>query len=284
MRPILALLTTTILQTSLCVVSLPRRRLGFVASTNGGASSFQPLADLFLQHVASWNVAHAYCSSPGLITNDTVLPQPPFCFENWTMPIRAVAPSVLQIPIIQMLGNSGPENFLHPYIVAEKYTAWAVHNGFDGYLLDAEFKGDDAPFAAFLNVFADALHAANRSLGVFLYPDNGKAPLINNTRADYWLGTWGGKCATIPDFIWGENKYWGRGGMMLYQSDAACSGTGIAEVFSTFNESRMEAMGFWANGADMGDSWYSAMAAFLAPATAALSDLPLLFQSPTPQP
>ena len=81
---------------------LPRRRLGFVASTNGGSSSFQPLADLFIEHASSWNAAHAYCSSPGLITNDTVLPQPPFCYNNWTLPIRAAAPHVLQLPIIQV--------------------------------------------------------------------------------------------------------------------------------------------------------------------------------------
>ena len=81
---------------------LPRRRLGFVASTNGGSASFQPLADLFIAHASSWNAAHAYCSSPGLITNATVLPQPPFCYHNWTVPIRAAAPHVLQLPIIQV--------------------------------------------------------------------------------------------------------------------------------------------------------------------------------------
>jgi len=81
---------------------LPRRRLGFVASTNGGSASFQPLADLLIAHASSWNAAHAYCSSPGLITNDTVLPQPPFCYHNWTAPIRAAAPHVLQLPIIQV--------------------------------------------------------------------------------------------------------------------------------------------------------------------------------------
>ena len=261
--------------------SLPRRRLGFVASTNGGAASFQPLADLFLAHAASWNAAHAYCSSPGEVTNATELPQPPFCWANWTAPIRAAAPRVLQLPIIQLLGDSGPLNFRHPYIFAAKYVAWAVRNDFDGYLLDAEFKGDDAAFAAFLDVFADALHAANKSLGVFLYPDNGKAPVVNATRADYWLGTWAGKCATIPAFIYGENRYWGRGGLMLYQSDAACSGAGVAATFAAFNESRMEAMGFWANGAAMGASWYDAMAAFLAESS---SPSPSPVPSPSPAP
>ena len=269
------LLAAVLLMTTCdCAAMLPRRRLGFVASTNGGAASFKPLADLLLAHAASWNVAHAYCSSPGAITNATELPQPPFCLESWTLPIRAAAPHVLQIPIIQMLGASGPENFKHPYIVAAKYAAWAVRNDFDGYLLDAEFKGDDAAFAAFLDVFADALHAVNKSLGVFLYPSNGKAPVVNASRADYFLGTWADKCATIPAFIYGENKYYGRGGLMLYQSDAACSGAGVDAVFSTFNESRMEAMGFWANGAAMGEAWYGAMASFLAEGS----------PSPTPTP
>ena len=45
--------------------AMAKRRLGFVASTNAGSSSFQPLADLMIAHAASWNVAHAYCSSPG---------------------------------------------------------------------------------------------------------------------------------------------------------------------------------------------------------------------------
>jgi hypothetical protein len=164
---------------------LPRRRLSFIASTNGGSSSFQPLADTLLEHASSWNVASAYCSSPGEITNETVLPEPPFCYNNWTLPIRAAAPHIIHIPIIQMLGNSGPLNFPHPYIVAEKYTAWAVKYNFSGYLLDAEFKGDDGAFATFLTVFADALHAVNKTLGVFLYPDLGKKDVVNKTTADY---------------------------------------------------------------------------------------------------
>ena len=50
---------------------------------------------------------------------------------------------------------------------------------------------------------------------------------------------------------------------MLYQRDAACTGSGIEKMFSTWNESRMEETSFWANAADMGDSWYGAMEAFL---------------------
>jgi hypothetical protein len=243
--------------------ALPKRRLSFVASTNAGSTSFQPLADLLISRKASWNVAHAYCSSPGEITNATVLPEPPFCYNNWTLPIRTAAPHILHIPIIQMLGNSGPLNFAHPYIFSSKYVAWAEKYGFDGYLLDAEFKGDDAAFAAFLTVFADALHAANKTLGVFLYPDLGKKDYVNRTTADYWLGTWSHKCSTIPSFIWACNPYYGRGGMMLYQRDAACTAGGIADMFATWKEARMEETGFWANAADMGDSWYAAMAAFL---------------------
>ena len=40
--------------------ALPKRRLSFVASTNAGSTSFQPLADLLISRKASWNVAHAY--------------------------------------------------------------------------------------------------------------------------------------------------------------------------------------------------------------------------------
>ena len=254
--------------------ALPKRRLSFVASTNGGSSSFQPLADLMLTHPKSWNVAHAYCSSPGEITNATVLPEPPFCWNNWTVPIRAAAPHIIHIPIIQMLGNSGPLNFAHPYIFAGKYVDWAVKYEFDGYLLDAEFKGDDGAFEAFLTVFADALHAVNKTLGVFLYPDLGKKDYVNKSTADYWLGTWGGHCSSIPSFIWACNPYWGRGNMMLYQRDAACTGSGISNMFDTWKEARMEETGFWANGADMGDSWYAAMAAFLNETSAEGGEVP----------
>ena len=134
------------------------RRIGFVASTNGGSESFQPLADTLIAHSNSWTVAHAYCSSPGEITNETILPSPPFCYKNWTVPIMQQAPHIQHIPIIQMLGSSGPLNFQHPYIFANKYVEWAIEWNFHGYLLDAEFKGDDSPFENFLNVFADALH------------------------------------------------------------------------------------------------------------------------------
>ena len=187
----------------------------FVASTNAGSSSYQPLAELLLAHASSWNVASAYCSSPGLVTNATELPSPPFCYENWTLSIRAAAPHVSHFPIIQLLGDAGPLNFRTPHVFAEKYVAWAAAHDFDGYLLDAEFKGDDGAFAAFLDVFADALHAANRSLHVFLYPDMGKADAVNASRADEFLGTWGGHCSTIPDFLWGLNKCVTRRGAAL---------------------------------------------------------------------
>ena len=239
------------------------RRIGFVASTNGGSESFQPLADALIAHAASWTVAHAYCSSPGEVTNATVLPSPPFCWRNWTQPIRAAAPRVRHVPIIQMLGDSGPLNFAHPYVFAEKYVAWAEQWGFDGYLLDAEFKGDDAAFGAFLDVFADALHAANKTLGVFLYPDLGKKGVVNSTRADYWLGTWAERCSTIPGFIWACNPFYGRGGMMLYQSDAKCDAAGVAALFSTWAEARMEETSFWANAADLNGVWYAAMEKFI---------------------
>ena len=185
MKAIVFALVLAVLPELSLAQALPKRRLGFVASTNSGSSSYQPLADLFLSHASSWNVAHAYCSSPGAITNATVLPHPPFCYNNWTVPIRAAAPHVLHVPIIQMLGNSGPLNFKHPYIFASKYVQWALTYDFDGYLLDAEFKGDDAAFEAFLTVFADALHAVNKTLGVFLYPDLGKKNYVNKSTADY---------------------------------------------------------------------------------------------------
>ena len=38
----------------------------------------------------------------------------------------------------------------------------------------------------------------------------------------------------------------------------------VAAAFATLNETRASEIGFWANAADMGDSWYDAMAAFLA--------------------
>eukprot|EP00658_Telonema_sp_P-2_P000715 TRINITY_DN10261_c0_g1_i4.p3 TRINITY_DN10261_c0_g1~~TRINITY_DN10261_c0_g1_i4.p3 ORF type:complete len:118 (-),score=47.51 TRINITY_DN10261_c0_g1_i4:95-448(-) len=89
-----------------------------------------------------------------------------------------------------MLGNSGPEKFKIPYIFSKLYVDWANKWGFDGYLIDAEFKGDDDAFVAFLKVFGEALHASNKSLGVFLYPEMGKAKYINDLGAvDHWLGT-----------------------------------------------------------------------------------------------
>jgi len=246
-------------------VPVAQRRIGFVASTNGGSESLQPLADALLAHSSSWNVAHAYCSSPGVVTNSTVLPSPPFCYRNWTLPIRARAPHVRHVPIIQLLGNSGPLNFEHPYVFAEKYVAWAQQWAFDGYLLDAEFKGDDTAFAAFLNVFADELHAANKSLGVFLYPDLGKEDVVNATRADYWRGAGDGRCSTISDYIWACNPFWGRGGLMLYQTDAKCDSAGVDAMFATWAEARMEETSFWANAAGMDGAagWYSAMERFL---------------------
>jgi hypothetical protein len=117
---------------------LPMRRTRFVASTNGGSSSFQPLADAFIQLNRSYNIASAYCSSPGTLTNETVLPSPPFCYENWTLPIKnALGETVYHLPIIQMLGDSGPEKFKIPYIFTKLYVDWAVQWGFDGYLIDA---------------------------------------------------------------------------------------------------------------------------------------------------
>ena len=55
----------------------------------------------------------------------------------------------------------------------------AVRTGIDGYNLDAEFAGDQnatdgARFVAFLNLFADALHAVNRTLSVDVHGDGSR--------------------------------------------------------------------------------------------------------------
>jgi hypothetical protein len=237
---------------------LPRRTT-FVATTNSGSSSFQPLADLFIAHSASWTTASAYCSSPGEVTNETVLPSPPFCYNNWTVPIRLAAPHVYHVPIIIL----GEKSFVHPYIFAAKYVQWALQWGFDGYVLDVEFKSDDAALVAFLDVFADMLHNASLSLGVFLYPDLGKAKYVENTRVDYFLGTYDAKsCGTeLTDFLWGlHHSYPAKGNLMLYQSDAACSGSEIEAAFSTMGQAGVKEIGYWANAADMGAGWYDAMA------------------------
>lgn len=179
-------------------------------------------------------------------------------------------PDKLQIPIIQLLGNSGPENFKTPYIFASKYVAWAQTNNFDGYLLDAEFKGDDDAFVAFIKILGAALHSANLTLGVFLYPSMDKAKYINDiAELDYWMGTWGGACKTLPDVIWGLH-HWNnvsqssRANLMEYPRDARCSGTGIEAAFSTMVEAKVQEIGFWANSAYMGESWLGAMASFIA--------------------
>ena len=119
---------------------LPARRMRFVASTNKGASSFQPLADAFIEHNASYNVASAYCSSPGPFIANTTLPDPPFCWNNWTVPIRAALPDAVHLPIIQLLGSSGPAHFKDPQLFAMLYTEWAVKYSFDGFLIDAEAR------------------------------------------------------------------------------------------------------------------------------------------------
>ena len=147
---------------------------------------------------------------------------------------------------------------------------WAVANNFDGYLLDAEFKNDDKEFVEFLKVFGDALHTANKTLGVFLYPDMGKAKYINPLgKIDYWLGTWGGSCTEIPSVIWGLHHYNNESGMnhaglMEYPRDSHCTGTGIEEVFTTMVAAEVQEIGFWANSAYLGASWLGAMADFLA--------------------
>jgi len=62
---------------------LPSRRTRYIASTNAGSGSFQPLADAFIRQNASYNIASAYCSSPGPFHANTTLPSPPFCYRNW---------------------------------------------------------------------------------------------------------------------------------------------------------------------------------------------------------
>ena len=59
---------------------------------------------------------------------------------------------MVHLPIIQLLGDNGPAHFESPVLFANLYVGWAQQWGFDGYLIDAEFKGDDGAFVAFLNV------------------------------------------------------------------------------------------------------------------------------------
>ena len=121
----------------------------------------------------------------------------------------------------------------------------------------------------FLHVFGEALHAAGKYLGVFLYPSMDKAKYINTLPAvDHWLGTWGGKCPTIPNVLWAlhhDNNVsrTKRANLMLYPKDAKCNAGGIATMFETLSASEVEEVGFWANSGDMGETWFAAMAKFL---------------------
>ena len=63
-----------------------------------------------------------------------------FCWDNWTVPIRAALPHVVHLPIIQLLGNSAPSHFKSSQLFARLYTEWAVKYSFDGFLLDAEVR------------------------------------------------------------------------------------------------------------------------------------------------
>ncbi len=122
---------------------------------------------------------------------------------------------------------------------------------------------------AFLNVVGEALHVAGKVFGVFLYPSMDKAKYINGLASvDHWLGTWGGKCNTIPNVLWALHhdnnvSHSSRANLMLYPRDASCGYTGIKETFATLVESKVEEIGFWANDGYLGDTWHSAMASYL---------------------
>ena len=124
-------------------------------------------------------------------------------------------------------------------------------------------------FVAFLNVVGESLHAAGKVFGVFLYPSMDKAKYVNGLASvDHWLGTWGGKCSTVPSVLWALHhdnnvSHSNRANLMLYPRDAACGAAGIKETFSTLVESNVEEIGFWANDGYLGDTWHSAMASYL---------------------
>ena len=52
-----------------------------------------------------------------------------------TLPIRAALPAVLQLPIIQLLGNNGPAHFRTAPLFARLYVEWAEEFGFGGWTL-----------------------------------------------------------------------------------------------------------------------------------------------------
>jgi hypothetical protein len=72
-----------------------------------------------------------------------------------------------------------------------------------------------------------------------------KAKYINNLPAvDHWLGTWGGKCGTIPNVLWALHhdnnvSHSKRANLMLYPKDSRCNAGGIATMFETLEASQV---------------------------------------------
>jgi hypothetical protein len=235
------------------------------------------------------NVAAPICFNPGHITPTTNLTDP-YCLADFLVPMRARVPGITQHPIIQMANEVLLYNLKHYgwTVKAFKSVAARYDDLIDGYLFYPQLSskvggtGDYKALENLLNLFADELHAMNKTLGVFTpnyHSHFSPVKVLQGTRIDYWLTNLDVKtCEEVGNFYRALHGHGlsAKGGGTLFTSDGEMNSEGcMQQLFAPANKSgggaggalvatHSQNMGFYTDFSSMGNVWWPALAQWTA--------------------
>jgi hypothetical protein len=158
-------------------------------------TQFPEMVDKIAATHGGINVAAPICFNPGHIAPTTNLSSP-FCLADFLVPMRARVPTITQHPMIQMANEVLLYNLKHYgwTVKAFKQVAMQYDDLIDGFLFYPQLAskvghtGDYKALRTMLDLFADELHAINKTLGVFTPNYHSKfspAAVLEGSRIDY---------------------------------------------------------------------------------------------------
>ena len=162
-------LSTTSIVTA--IHPLPNHTL--VSIYNGHDSQFPGFIAALQEHPGTVNFASLYSYTIGAINSNWTLPKDPayrpFGYENFTVPLRGLTPTVFVAPVIQMGGSNAETNFNFAELWTREFVNESVFWGYDAFILDCQISHSSSgrtqsQFANFLNIFAGGLHNVSKSL------------------------------------------------------------------------------------------------------------------------
>jgi hypothetical protein len=268
------LLAPLFYQLAEAVYPLPHHTL--VSIYNGHESNFPSFMSTLQEHPGTVNFASLYSYTIGAINANWTLPKDadyrPFGYENFTLPLKTLTPTVFVAPVIQMGGSNAEINFNYAQLWTKEFVNESVFFNYDAFVLDCQISHSSSGrtqsmFANFLNVFAGGLHNVSKSLILIVRYDFPK-DYVSSSAVDAVLGyDYSENPLSIIGYV-SEigHKYPRTAGVLFeaYPSWVEGNNTFDTKLFNAADLAGTHHLGLWTNLEGVVGKWWNSTSAWVA--------------------